>query len=321
MHQEFPPRLFTMRTRAELLLFIMSMKYTKQPLSVAAQIQLLQTRGLTILNIHEAESTLSQIGYFRFAEYLRPMEQDKVTHNFKPKSYFADAHQLYLFDRELRILLFDAIQSVEILLRSQIIQIVSTKFGAHWYMDVNLFKDSTIFANTNAKIQYELKRSKEDYIQEYYRQYTNPFDPPVWKTLEVVTFGTLSKLFENLADKSVKKAIAQNFGLPQHLYLENWIQCITVLRNLVCHHNRVWNRKFAVKPQLPKRLTKDWISTFDSIPAKLYWQLCLLQYLLQSAFPKNQFATRLKKLISSYPSVDVSAMGFPKDWQAEPLWQ
>ena len=38
------------------------------------------------------------ISYFRLANYLRPMEQDKIAHIFKPNSTFENALDLYYFE-------------------------------------------------------------------------------------------------------------------------------------------------------------------------------------------------------------------------------
>ena len=59
----------------------------------------------------------------------------------------------------------------------------------------------------------------------------------------------------NLSDTAIKKQIARDFDLPQHLYLGSWIKCAAVLRNCIAHHARVWNRRFPLKPQLPKKET------------------------------------------------------------------
>ena len=65
--------------------------YTKQALSIAEQIDLLRNRGLIIADESRAEKFLGEVSYFRFVQYLRPMEADKVTHLFKPNSRFEDA--------------------------------------------------------------------------------------------------------------------------------------------------------------------------------------------------------------------------------------
>lgn len=116
-------------------------------------------------------------------------------------------------------------------------------------------------------------------------------------------------------------AIANEFQLPTHVIFESWVQCTAVLRNLCCHHNRVWNRRYAVKPKLPKTLPLAWITQFDPIPTKIYWQLCCLLYMENAIHPGNGFSQSLKSLFAKYPSVNQSAMGFPKGWDLEPLWK
>ena len=48
--------------------------------------------------------------------------------------------------------------------------------------------------------------------------------------------------------------------------------------------------------------------------------MSIILYLLQTINPNNTFVTRFKSLLDKYPSVDVTAMGFPQNWQDEPLW-
>ena len=142
----------------------------------------------------------------------------------------------------------------------------------------------------------------------------------MWKTLEVVSFGTLSKLFCLFKDNRLKKQVAREFGLPQYTYLESWIRCITVLRNCCAHHARIWNRRFALKPQLPNRLPLHWITSSQK-PIKLYHQLCTLLYLEQTITPCMDLKSSLFKLFAEYPNVDLHAMGFPQGWENEPLWR
>jgi abortive infection bacteriophage resistance protein len=255
------------------------------------------------------------------ANYLRPFESDKEIHQFKPGSSLDEALSLYYFDKELRTLIFTALQSIEVALRSKIIHHVSLKYGSFWFADDELAVDKALAADNLARILKDLKLTKEDFIRAHYLKYDTPSFPPVWKTLEVVSFGTLSKLLSNLADVSVKKQIAHDLDLPQHIFLESWISCCVVLRNYIAHHARIWNRKFPIKPQLPHRLKLPWITHRQGDPSKLYAQLCLVSYLEHSIHPDNDFARRLRTLIAAYPTVDVQAMGFPKDWDVEALWR
>ena len=103
-------------------------------------------------------------------------------------------------------------------------------------------------------------------------------------------------------------------------YLESWIRCITVLRNCCAHHARIWNRRFALKPQLPNRLPLGWITPTQK-PIKLYHQLCTLLYMEQTITPCMDLKNFLFKLFADYPNIDLRAMGFPQGWENEPLWR
>lgn len=76
MHQQFPPRLFTMRTRAELIFYTPMVTYTKQPISIADQMTMLKKRGLLFDDEQVAVECLRIISYFRLANYWKPMESD-----------------------------------------------------------------------------------------------------------------------------------------------------------------------------------------------------------------------------------------------------
>ena len=296
------------------------MIYDKQPIDIDEQLALLQNRGLIIEDVVKAKQQLRNICYFRIASYLRYMENDSLNHLYKSGSTFEQAINLYLFDKELRQLIFKAIQDIEISLRTKMIQMFSMEHGAFWFMDSSLFKNAQFYEDCLENIKKEVSRSNEDFIKEHSEKYSFPALPPVWKTLEVVSFGTLSKLFCLFKDNRLKKQIAREFGLPQYTYLESWIRCITVLRNCCAHHARIWNRRFALKPQLPNRLPLHWITPSQK-PIKLYHQLCTLLYLEQTITPCIDMKDSLLKLFAENPNVDLHAMGFPQGWENEPLWR
>ena len=297
------------------------MKYSKAPLDYSQQIEMLKKRGLLIADEKEATDYLKVISYFRLANYLRPMELDKEKHQYKPNSYFENAIDLYYFDKELRSIIFTAVQSIEIALRAKMIHYISLKYGAFWFMDESLFKDKNIHQQCLIQIKQELSRSKEDFITEHQAKYTEPEMPPVWKTLEVTSFGTLSKLFCNINDNTVKKQIAREFNLPQHLILESWVKCAVNLRNCLAHHARVWNRNFPIMPQLNGSFRGYWIKNTNLPMVKLYPQLCYLTYMQNQIHKNNTFKQQLKALIQAHPNVDIMAMRFPRDWENETLWK
>lgn len=298
------------------------MIYNKQPISVGSQIAQLEDRGLIVENEEAAAKVLSIVSYFRFANYLRPLEADKANHIFKRGKSFNDAVNLYYFDKELRNVVFSALQTVEIALRTSVIQNFSMKHGPFWFMDASLFKNALIHDDCITNIRAELSRTKEDFIKEHFAKYDSPSMPPAWKTLEVISFGTLGKLYSNFSDNAIKKVVARGFNVPQHIYLESWIASLAALRNCCAHHARVWNRVYPIKPQLPnaKGMRLPWINSSNIASNKLYAIVCCLLYWVNNILSNNTFKTDMINLLEKYPIVDPAAMGFPHGWEEEPLW-
>lgn len=297
------------------------MEYTKMPIDIPEQISILKNRGLVIGDATTALLHFSDISYFRLASYWKTFEIDSASHELVTGTSLHDVLSLYAFDRELRGVIFAAIQDIEIALRTRIIHHFSMAHGAFWFMNDVLFSDIKIFQRCLSSLQNEVERSKEDFLLEHFKKYDLPPMPPVWKTLEVASFGTLSKLYCNMADTSVKKSVSKSFGLPQYKYLESWIRSITVLRNCCAHHARIWNRRFPWKPQLPRELPLDWIDSSKTLPIKLYALLSTILYLEQSISVNSSVKERLLALLAILPMERLKAMGFPEDWQKQDLWQ
>lgn len=296
-------------------------KYSKQALDTPDLLSMLKQRGLVVADEQAALKSLSVISYFRLACYFRPMESDKLTHEFRQGTTLEQVLALYEFDTALRDMVFGATRQIEIALRARVNHHFSRNHTPFWFTQVDMASDGHLFAEHLSSVDRELRRSKEDFIQEHFNRYDQPTFPPAWKTLETVSFGTLSKLYGNFAEKADKKAVAVDFGLPQHEFLISWMESLTSLRNFCAHHSRIWNRRFAVKPQMPKTLAgRDWLMVFSFPPDKIYPQLCCIAYLLNAIDTKNTFVADFKALLIKYPTVDVAAMGFPKAWQQEPLW-
>lgn len=297
------------------------MNYSKQALSFVDQVTMLKSRWLTIQDDNLAIEYLKSISYFRLVGYLRPMEADKINHIYKKGSSFENALSLYKFDTTLRSIVFKAIQDIEIAMRTKIIHYFSLTSGPFWFMEKKCADKPGLFAKNLNNIDEEVVRSKEEFIKEHFQKYSYPTLPPAWKTLEVLSFGTLSKLYLNYSDKKTKKIIARELGLPQHVFLESWMRSLAVLRNFCAHHARLWNRNFPFQPQMPQRLSGKWVNTSGLQLTKIYPQLCVLAYLLNQFQNSCSFTNDLKELLAKYSNVDTAAMGFPKGWQNEPLWK
>ena len=297
------------------------MRYNKQPLSLAEQVSILKQRGLVFEDEQKALSVLNYISYFRLASYWRVMEANSHPHVFRPGSRFEQALELYNFDAELRSLVFNAIQHIEIAARTKINQHFATAYGAFWFMDATLAANTHLFQKNIDTLRTELHRSHDDFIMEHFRKYDTPEFPPSWKTLEVASFGTLSKLYKNMNNFNVMKRVARDFNMPQHEYLRSWLESLTVVRNCCAHHARLWNAHFPVRPKMNPRMRQKWITDFSFPDDRLYPQLCCIAYWLNSINPTNTFVADFKAILAKYPAVNPLQMGFTRNWQSEPLWR
>jgi len=68
LHRQIPPASHKNSVPSGTFLYI-DMRYTKQAMTLAQQIQTLQSRGLIIADTNKAEQALDAISYFRLADY------------------------------------------------------------------------------------------------------------------------------------------------------------------------------------------------------------------------------------------------------------
>ena len=116
------------------------MQYNKKPLDISAQIGLLKRRGLMFKDEDRSAHYLSNISYYRLRAYTYPFQDNTdEDHPFNRKIYFEDVIGLYVFDRKLRILVFDAIEKIEIALRAKIVYNFSLANGSHWHENGDLY--------------------------------------------------------------------------------------------------------------------------------------------------------------------------------------
>lgn len=315
------------------------MKYQKRPLSIEEQIAKLEGRGLQFDDKDLAAKYLSNISYYRLRAYTYPFQNNDdscMDHQFiREDITFQDIIDLYVFDRRLRSLVFNELEKVEVAVRTKLSQIYSesTK-NSHWYEDPDLFdaavfktdKDGeTFFDDIEDDIRADVDRSNEDFIKHYYQKYEEPDMPPSWMSMEVISFGTLSKLYKALKTSSEKKAVANAFGIANVELFANWLHGFSGLRNCCAHHSRIWNRRFFVRLMMPYNTTYPFMSRTDAETLKqnkLFALLTALKYIVDIISPDNNFKKNLLQLLSEHHSLlSLREMGFPKEWQTLPVWK
>lgn len=285
-----------------------------------ALVQLLLSRGLTIDNPGKAEQYLKTINYYRLSAYMYPLLLvPKSEHRFKTDASFRQVMMLYRFDKKLRLFMFNEIEKIEIAVRTAIVDECTSAFGdSFWMTNASYFIDSNKFQKTLALISHEIDKSHEEFIVHFKQTYSDPY-PPAWILAEILPLGVMTNIFINLKDSQVKKKIAQRFGLQLRVFV-SWMTIITVTRNACCHHARVWNKQNTLTPMNPRRTTHAWI-ILPSNPLRVYYDLCIIKYFLDTISPNNDMGQKLRNLLSAFPLVDPAPMGFPEGWENEELWE
>ena len=278
--------------------------YTKKPLTIAEQIARLKQRGLIFDDESEATSYLFNISYYRLRAYTYPFQEngEDCDHNFTRKDiHFEDIIALYCFDRRLRSLIFNAIEKIEVAVRTKVVQVYAESTGnSHWYDDESLYRFG--YDDLMEHIEADVNRSNEDFIKHYNSKYNDPPIPPSWMALEVVSFTTLSRLFQSLKLDNRKEDITEQFGLKKVAILENWLHAISNLRNCCAHHSRVWNRRFMVSVTLPYNtlyLFMDRTTIGQIRTNKLFAVLSCITYILDIISPGSDFKKHIKELLKS----------------------
>lgn len=298
------------------------MHYSKLPISFLQQINKLKTRGLQFTSEPNAILHLSNISYYRLRAYTYPFQDNTVSnHPFNVQVTFEQIIDLYQFDRKLCQLVFNALEKIEIALRTQIIYQWAMVNGSHWQINPALYRNPVKFASQINSLQNEIDRSHETFIDHYHDTYTTPSVPPSWMSLEVSSFGLLSQIFSNLKKGNEKLAVAKHFGLNDIGILENWMHCFSNIRNICAHHGRLWNRRFTAHIKIPSNPQNLFITNKKIYPYKLYAAICCIQYMLNTIFPANGFKADLIELMQTCPLAQEKEMGFPVDWKTEPFWK
>ena len=201
----------------------------------------------------------------------------------------------YLFDKKLCILLFNEIEKIEVAIRSVLANIGCQELGdRYWTTKPEYFANADRFNQELAVIEKELASSKEDYIEDFRCNYVENY-PPAWMITEVLSFGNLNYIYSNIANNRLMKRIGDYFGLKPQVFT-SWLTVLANLRNMCCHHARVWNRDFMLNPAEPRKTSNAWIDTSKIDKKKIFYRLCIIRYFLISVSPNNNLNEKLLDL-------------------------
>ena len=284
----------------------------------------LDQRGLVILDRDRAKRYLRQLGYFRLSPYTIPFQELPRTneHLFKPEIEFDHVLDLYVFDRQLRLLVMDALGRIEVAVRAAITDHMAITYeDPHWYTDPCHFYIADRHRKFIEIIEKEVRdqRSRDaahdgtdetagivfrSALEHYVVTYGEPELPPSWLMVELLTIGQLDGFYGNLTRRKDVDTIAKSLGLSWAI-LQSWLKTYVRVRNVCAHHGRLWNVGLGVYPKIPTSRYISWLQGGDALPQssekRLYPVFVSLQAVLNEISPHSSWASRLHALLGSRP--------------------
>ncbi|MDB4838090.1 Abi family protein [Marinomonas sp.] len=303
--------------------------YIKHPLTFAEQIRHLEQKGMHFTDRAKAEHCLASISYYRLSGYWYPFRvrdvDNKVTDQFEENTFFDDVIILYEADRRLRSLILDAIERIEIAVRTQFTYHMGHQYLAFGYINSNHFHPQFNHARWLRKLEEEVLRSRDDFIGHYKTKYEGFPTIPIWMLTEVMSLGALSFGYNGLLNDQKsgvedKKAIAQHFNI-HHKQLGSWLHTLTYVRNICAHHSRLWNRQLSIKPDKTK--DQDWLPPITPKNDRVFYILLMLRHLLRATGNGNKWAEDVNLTLAPLTATPRwrVAMGIPEHWRDHPVWK
>ena len=326
------------------------MEYTKPWLSIESQIDQLTSRGVLVDDHERLAHLLRTIGYYRFTGYLYPFKQSenyadddgrrrtRVLDGYCSGTTTESAAQLIAFDRDLRELVLDGVERIEVALRTQVgytlghvsafahentASFVTSFTEAHFDPKTDELRPST-HAEWLARVKDRRDGSDEAFVAHFREKYDDHM--PIWALTEVLELGQLSRLYSGLIN-SLATEIAAAFDVPTKKLMGSWIASINYVRNVSAHHARLFNRKLVTAPKRPGAHQVPLLEHLRSGDAPkdfgVYNTLAVMAYLLRTINPAGEWAQRVRTLLLEFPESDrinLGSMGIAPGWLAHELW-
>jgi abortive infection bacteriophage resistance protein len=333
----------------------MAATFSKPFLPLPDQIALLESRGLVIADKQAAQECLHRNSYYRLSAYWYPFRvigplQDSSgnpildshgnpvigrTNTFLPDSTFEDARRLYVFDKEFKLLLMDAIERVEIAVRTEIALCLGQHdvfahtqesfFRPDWRIDPRNPTRPSKHQKWLDTFATAVNRSRDEFIVHYENKYGSRSPLPIWIAIELWDFGRLSFCYSGL-DTPYRVSVATRFSIAHRDLLKSWLVSLNFVRNVIAHHGRLWNLNLADYPALPRRGLMPDFDVLHSVPQvqyRIYSVCCILSYFSKIINPQSSWPQKLAAHVRDFPAMpyaSIQDMGFPADWETHPFW-
>ena len=277
--------------------------------------------ALVISDPAAATEFLRHVNYYRLSGFCLAFEASR--HQFRQGVTLEAVRHAYYFDRELRDLVTEALEVVELDFRTIVAYHFGQTYGAFGHTDATRFFHRFGHHDWLEKVRAETSRSSELFVAHFRRTYLEFPDLPIWAIAELMSFGTLSRMCNGML-RPDQRAIALRYGIQSRV-LVSWMHHLAYVRNLCAHHARLWDRVWSIKPELPRG--RNWSLPLVRDNARLFSTLLILNYLMVRCPTVGSYAerwrARVEGLFNEIPAVPNAAdlLGLTVEWMSHPLWR
>lgn len=325
------------------------MEYVKPWLSIDEQIDGLVARGVHVDARERAVALLREVGYYRLTGYLYPFRESehylddqgrdrvRVLNRYRARTRIEDAARLLDFDRQLRLLVLEGVERVEIAMRTQIGYTLG-RHSAFAQEDPSVF--TTAFTTQRAddngevlpsrheawllRVKERQDGSDEAFVAHFRHKYEDRM--PIWALTEILELGHISRLYSGLRN-DIATEIADAFRVPTKGLMESWLATVTYVRNIAAHHARLFNRKLVTAPKRPRPAAVPLLAHLSQEEAPkqfgAYSALAVMAYLMESIHADGDWAARVVAQLRSFPAtehIDAGSIGIASGWLEEKIW-
>ncbi|WP_195922433.1 Abi family protein [Lactobacillus crispatus] len=265
-------------------------------LTLIEQRRLLWQRGIQFSknNLQKDELKLKEVGYYKikeFAQIYAFKSQNSSPHYNNVR--FSDILTRYYQDKNLRMYLFHAMESIEVFLNNQIAESLG-QYGPFGYLTFNNWVDRNIGKNKVIKKESRFKQNLGKKIKHSNLPDIRLKDninseglPTVWVMVDCLSFGNSVHIVQDMSPKNKRKIAAAFNCTPSELV--SWLKCINFIRNTCAHNDDLIDLAIKTKPLPPSNYKQFLFKTENKYTNKAGIAIFIIKQMMDTINPLYKF--------------------------------
>ncbi|MCI8547900.1 MAG: Abi family protein [Bacilli bacterium] len=292
------------------------------------QIEILKNKGLKINNESYAKDVLLRENYFFLNGYRYLFMYSNTDKRFLENTTFEELYSMFLFDRNIRNIIFKNLLIIENNLKSIISYQLSKKYG---------YKERDYLKEKNFTRRPEKKKQVKDLISKMQRQirinsrdhtatmhYADNYGYiPMWILVKVLSFGIVSEMYSILKDDDQIQIAKVYHVSPDSLI--TYLPILANYRNLCAHEDILFDNK--TQKQIEDTIYHQLLNIQKEEDEYIYGKCDLFSLLIimKELLVNEEFKSMIIELENAVNTLDYNLstikvekvlhkMGFPLNW-------